>query len=52
MPYLTLATLRNLHTENYLDGTKAGKELGWQPTTSLQEGTRQYVLWRRAQEER
>lgn len=52
MPYLTLAALRSLNTECYLDGTKARSELGWQPKISIEEGTRRYVHWRRAQQEK
>ena len=52
MPYLTLAALRSLNTEYYLDGAKARNELGWQPKISLEEGTRQYVQWRRAHPKR
>ncbi len=52
MPYLTLAALRSLNTEHYLDGAKARNELGWQPKISLEEGTRQYVQWRRAHPKR
>ncbi len=52
MPYLTLAALRNLTMEIYLDGTKARNELGWRPEVSLEEGTRRYVEWRRAKEKR
>ncbi len=52
MPYLTLAAFRSLNIEGYLDGTKARNELGWQPEISLEEGTRQYVQWRRAKEKR
>lgn len=49
MPYLTLAALSDLHVENFLDGTKAWRELGWKPEVSLDEGTRRYVQWRRSQ---
>ncbi len=52
MPYLTLASLRSIHREGYLDGSKARKELGWEPKVSLEEGTRQYVEWLRSQKNR
>jgi nucleoside-diphosphate-sugar epimerase len=52
MPYLTLASLRSIHREGYLDGSKARKELGWEPKVSLEEGTRQYVEWLRSQKKR
>jgi len=39
MPYLTLASLRSIHREGYLDGSKAKNELGWEPKVSLEEGT-------------
>jgi len=49
MPYLTLASLRSIHREGYLDGSKAKNELGWEPKVSVEEGTRQYVEWLRSQ---
>lgn len=52
MPYLTLASLRSIHREGYLDGSKAKMELGWEPKVSLDEGTRQYVEWLRSRGKR
>ncbi|MDM8000677.1 MAG: NAD-dependent epimerase/dehydratase family protein [Dehalococcoidia bacterium] len=49
MPYLTLASLRSINMEGYLDGSKARNELGWEPKVSLEEGTRLYVEWLRQQ---
>lgn len=47
MPYLTLASLRSIHREGHIDGSKARKELGWEPKVSVDEGTRLYVEWLR-----
>jgi dTDP-D-glucose 4,6-dehydratase len=49
MPYLTLASICSIKNEGYLDGSKARNELGWEPKVSVDEGTRLYVQWRRAQ---
>ena len=49
MPYLTRSGLHFVNKGIYLDGTKAREELGWEPKVSLEEGTRLYVQWRRAQ---
>ena len=49
MPYLTLASLRGINREGYLDGSKAKNELGWEPKVSLEEGTLPYVRLRRSQ---
>jgi len=49
MPFLTVASLRSINSEGYLDGSKARNELGWEPKVSLDEGTRLYVQWRRSQ---
>ncbi len=49
MPYLTRSGLRFVNKGIYLDGTKARDELGWQPSISIEEGTRLYVQWRRSQ---
>ncbi len=49
MPYLTLASLRSIHREGYIDGSKARSELGWVPRVSIDEGTRLYVEWLRSQ---
>ena len=48
-PFLTRADLRLFEEGQYLDGSKIRKELGWEPKVSLEEGTRRYVEWRRAQ---
>jgi len=52
MPYLTLASLRSINKEGYLDGSKAKKELGWEPKVSIDEGTRLYVQWLRSQKKK
>jgi len=49
MPYLTRAGLQFLNKGLYLDGTKTREELGWQPKVPMEEGTRLYIEWRRAQ---
>jgi nucleoside-diphosphate-sugar epimerase len=52
MPYLTLASLRSVHREGHIDGSKARKELGWEPKVSVDEGTRLYVEWLRQQKKK
>ena len=42
MPYLTLASLRSIHREGYLDGSKAKSELGWEPKVSRSEGMKKW----------
>lgn len=49
MPYLTLASLRSINREGYLDGSKAKNELGWEPKVSVDEGTSLYVQWLESQ---
>jgi len=49
MPYLTLASLRSIHREGHIDGSKARNELGWEPKVTLDEGTKLYVQWLRQQ---
>jgi nucleoside-diphosphate-sugar epimerase len=49
MPYLTRTALKFLNKGLYLDGTKAKEELGWEPKVSVEEGTKLYIEWRRAQ---
>jgi nucleoside-diphosphate-sugar epimerase len=49
IPYLTRSGLRFLNEGMYIDGSKAMRELGWQPKVSMEEGTRLYVEWRRGQ---
>jgi nucleoside-diphosphate-sugar epimerase len=49
MPFLTRSAMKFLNKPLYLDGTKAREELGWEPKVSMEEGTRLYVEWRRAQ---
>ncbi len=46
-PFLNRNIMLQLGKEGHLDGTKARTELGWVPQISLEEGTRQYVQWRR-----
>jgi nucleoside-diphosphate-sugar epimerase len=52
MPYLTLASLRSINREGHIDGSKARKELGWEPKVSVDEGTKLYVQWLRQQKKR
>ncbi len=49
MPYLTRSSVRFLNEGVNLDGSKARRELGWEQKVSMDEGTRLYVEWRRAQ---
>ena len=51
MPFLNRYFILQLNMECHLDGSKAKRELGWVPRMSLDEGTKQYVEWRRAEEE-
>jgi len=51
MPFLNRYFILQLNMECNLDGSKAKRELGWVPRMSLDEGTKQYVEWRRAEEE-
>jgi len=48
MPFLNRYSIKIMQTECCMDGSKAGRELGWVPQISAEEGTRQYVEWRRA----
>jgi nucleoside-diphosphate-sugar epimerase len=48
MPFLNRYSVKIMQTECFIDGSKAKRELGWQPAISADEGTRQYVEWRRA----
>jgi nucleoside-diphosphate-sugar epimerase len=48
-PFLTRAELLNFQEGMYLDGSKARKELGWDPKITMEQGSRLYVEWRRAQ---
>ncbi len=50
MPFLNRYFIHQLNVECYLDGSKAKRELGWEPKISLTEGTKAYVEWRRAEE--
>jgi nucleoside-diphosphate-sugar epimerase len=52
MPYLTLASLRSINREGHIDGSKARRELGWEPKVSVDEGTKLYVQWLRHQKKR
>jgi len=49
LPFLTRSDVRYLLEGMHVDGSKARRELGWQPKVSLEEGTRLYVQWRRSQ---
>ena len=51
MPFLNRYFILQLNMECNLDGSKAKRELGWVPRMSLDDGTKQYVEWRRAEEE-
>jgi nucleoside-diphosphate-sugar epimerase len=51
MPFLNRYFILQLNMECNLDASKAKRELGWVPKVSLEEGTRQYVAWRHAEEE-
>ncbi len=51
MPFLNRYFILQLNMECNLDGSKAKRELGWEPKMSLDEGTKHYVEWRRSEEE-
>ena len=51
-PFLTRSDIKFVKDGMYIDGTKARKELGWQPKISIEEGCRQYVEWRKAQKKK
>jgi len=48
-PYLTRCGLRFVNKGMFIDGSKARKELGWEPKVPMDEGNRLYVQWRRSQ---
>lgn len=50
MPFLNRYSVKIMQTECCMDGSKARRELGWEPRISAEEGTRQYVEWRRARD--
>jgi len=52
LPYLTRSGARFLNQGMHIDGSKAMKELGWEPKVSIEEGTRLYVQWRREHEKK
>ena len=52
LPYLTRSGARFLNQGMHIDASKAMKDLGWEPKVTLEEGTRHYVEWRRAQEKK
>ena len=52
IPYLTRSGIRFLKQGMHIDGSKARRELGWEPKVSLEEGTRLYVQWRREQKKK
>jgi nucleoside-diphosphate-sugar epimerase len=52
MPFLNRYSMGQIRKEGYLDGSKAKSELGWVPSISLEQGTRQYVQWRRQQKKK
>jgi nucleoside-diphosphate-sugar epimerase len=47
IPFLSRYYIRHLRKQFYVDGSRAKRELGWTPEISLEDGTRQYVEWRR-----
>jgi len=49
LPFLTRSDVRFLGEGMHVDGSKARRELGWEPKVSVEEGTRLYVQWRRSQ---
>jgi nucleoside-diphosphate-sugar epimerase len=51
-PFLTRSDIKFVRDGMYIDGTKARKELGWQPKISIEEGCRQYVEWRKTQKKK
>jgi nucleoside-diphosphate-sugar epimerase len=51
-PFLTRSDIKFIRGGVHIDGSKARKELGWQPKISIEEGCRQYVEWRRTHEEK
>ena len=52
LPYLTRSGARFLNQGMHIDGSKARKDLGWEPKVSIEEGTRLYVQWRRSQKKK
>ena len=51
-PFLTRYYIEQLDEDGLLDGSKAKRELGWAPQISLEEGTKQYVQWRKRKNKR
>jgi len=49
LPFLTRADVKFLKEGMNIDGSKAMRDLGWQPKVSIEEGTRLYVQWRKGQ---
>ncbi|HUU62678.1 MAG TPA: NAD-dependent epimerase/dehydratase family protein [Dehalococcoidia bacterium] len=49
LPFLTRSDVRFLREGMHVDGSKAMRELGWEPKVSLEEGCRHYVQWRQDQ---
>jgi nucleoside-diphosphate-sugar epimerase len=49
LPFLTRADVRFLKEGMNIDGSKAMRDLGWEPKVSIEEGTRLYVQWRKGQ---
>lgn len=52
LPFLTRSDARFIGEGMHIDGSKAMKELGWEPKVSIEEGTRLYVQWRRSQKKK
>lgn len=52
MPFLNRYSIDIMRTECLLDGSKAQRELAWEPKVSIDEGTKHYVEWRRAHDKK
>lgn len=48
-PLFTRAAARFFTDDMTVDGSKARRELGWEPRVSIEEGCQLYVQWRRSQ---
>jgi len=48
-PLFTRAAARFFTEDMSIDGSKAKRELGWEPKVSMEEGCQLYVQWRRGQ---
>jgi len=52
LPFLTRSDIGFIKNGMNIDGSKARRELGWDPKISIDEGTRLYVQWRRSQKKK